>query len=101
MAIPPGPYRELVLKLAAKRRRSKIPQRVFDERLNIAGGLTGKWECGDRFPSPFLLCCWANELGCEITLRKIPTTKPEKEERADLQLSFAFDFPEKKRVRHR
>jgi len=67
-AIPGEPYRAIVAALIERRRALGLRQLELDDKIGCAGGLVGKWECGDRKASLVSLVMWAEALGCQIAL---------------------------------
>lgn len=67
-AIPSEPYRAIVAALIERRRALGLRQLELDDKIGCAGGLVGKWECGDRKASLVSLVMWAEALGCQIAL---------------------------------
>lgn len=61
-------YKEIIPQFVAAREKLGYTQATVDEILGVARGLVSKWEVGIRKPSGYLFCCWADALGCQITL---------------------------------
>jgi transcriptional regulator with XRE-family HTH domain len=66
--IPVEPYRVIVAALIERRQALGLRQLEVDDKIGCAGGLVGKWECGDRRASLVSLVMWAEALGCRIAL---------------------------------
>jgi transcriptional regulator with XRE-family HTH domain len=66
--IPGEPYRAIVQALIERRQALGLRQLEVDDKIGCAGGLVGKWECGDRRASLVSLVMWAEALGCRIAL---------------------------------
>ena len=62
--------KDVVRVLREERKRQKISQETLNHKLGVADFLVGKWEVGIRSPTAFNLYCWADALGCEITVTK-------------------------------
>jgi transcriptional regulator with XRE-family HTH domain len=67
-SIPGEPYRAIVQALIERRQALGLRQLEVDDKIGCAGGLVGKWECGDRRASLVSLVMWAEALGCRIAL---------------------------------
>lgn len=61
----------LISQLTERRHKLGLPQTLVDDRIGVAQGLVAKWETGNRKPTAFNLHCWAESLGCKITLEVI------------------------------
>ena len=62
-------FRTSVIQQLVDRRKSLgLPQTAVDDKINVASGLVAKWETGNRKPTAFNLCCWAEALGCKFRL---------------------------------
>jgi len=61
----------LISELTERRHKLGIPQTLVDDRIGVAQGLVAKWETGNRKPTAFNLHCWAESLGCKITLEVV------------------------------
>lgn len=59
---------DIILPLINQRKRHALSQSALDEILGTTRGQVGKWECGDRKPSAFLLSCWVDALKCRIVI---------------------------------
>lgn len=66
--IPGELYRAVVRALIERRQALGLRQLEVDDKIGCAGGLVGKWECGDRRASLVSLIMWAEALGCRIAL---------------------------------
>jgi len=60
----------LIKTLVKRREDLKISQEKLNEIIGVADNLVGKWECGMRLPSGFLLYCWTQALGLQIELKE-------------------------------
>jgi len=58
----------LIPQLIIRRKELGLTQKTLGEMLGVADDLVAKWETGARKPSGFLLFCWADALGCNLTL---------------------------------
>lgn len=61
----------LISQLTERRHKLGLPQTLVDDRIGVAQGLVAKWETGNRKPTAFNLHCWAESLGCRITLEVV------------------------------
>lgn len=59
-------YRDLILALAAERRRQGLSQWQLEQKLGVAEGHVAKWESGWRTPSPVFLIYWLDGLGLKL-----------------------------------
>lgn len=55
-------YVSLIDKFVERRRHMGLSQRDVDHRIGCADGLTSKWECGIRTPTPRSFAEWARAL---------------------------------------
>lgn len=64
-------FRDSLMKQFQERRYElNLTQPEVDDLIGVGTGLVAKWERGFRKPSFFNAYCWAEALGCEITVRK-------------------------------
>tara|TARA_B100000927_G_C16186873_1_gene357714 strand:- start:139 stop:366 length:228 start_codon:yes stop_codon:yes gene_type:complete len=61
----------LISQLTNRRHELGLPQTIVDHKIGVATGLVAKWETGNRKPTAFNLHCWAESLGCKITLEVV------------------------------
>tara|TARA_E500000305_G_scaffold33701_3_gene25662 strand:+ start:25415 stop:25660 length:246 start_codon:yes stop_codon:yes gene_type:complete len=60
----------LIAQLIERRKELSISQQDLGAKIGVADNLVGKWECGMRLPSGFLLYCWTEALNLRITLEE-------------------------------
>jgi transcriptional regulator with XRE-family HTH domain len=53
-----------------------LSQSEIEARLNVAEGLVAKWESGFRWPSAFLLGCYADSVGLQLWAGEPVSTGP-------------------------
>lgn len=58
----------VVAELASLRREKKMQAKEIAYRIGCATNTLQKMECGMKQPSMFMLVCWAEALGSDITL---------------------------------
>ena len=63
--------RGVVKQLRNRRIELRFTQEELNYRLGIADHLISKWENGIRSPTGFHLHCWADALGCELTIKVV------------------------------
>jgi transcriptional regulator with XRE-family HTH domain len=59
---------ELIKQFQQRRYHLGMTQLDVDLKIGVAPGLVAKWEIGNRKPTLFNAYCWAQALGCTITL---------------------------------
>ena len=58
-----------LIDLLIETRKSKnLTQDDINDLIGVADRLVSKWECGMRTPRVFHLYCWAEALGCKLTI---------------------------------
>tara|TARA_R110000824_G_scaffold120059_5_gene274665 strand:+ start:1965 stop:2210 length:246 start_codon:yes stop_codon:yes gene_type:complete len=62
--------KDLISQLIKRREQLNISQEKLNETIGVADNLVGKWECGMRLPSGFLLYCWSQALNLRIELKE-------------------------------
>lgn len=67
---PSEHWESVVGSLVSIRKEQGITQEVLADKIGCASSLVHKWECYKRFPSGFLLICWAEALGAQIQIRQ-------------------------------
>ncbi len=61
---------KLIEQFRKRRMLLGVAQTSVDDRIGVAAGLVAKWETGNRKPTSFNLHCWAEALGCKLTLEE-------------------------------
>jgi len=61
-------YEEMIQALVDRRNELGISQDALAEMIGCTNSLVHKWEQFKRVPSGFMLTCWLDALGAEITI---------------------------------
>lgn len=59
---------DLVRELINRRIQFAMTQEELNDHLGLSEGHLAKWETGRRTPTTFNLHCWADALGCRLTI---------------------------------
>ena len=65
----------IITQLKHRREEMGLSQQDVDDILDMASGLVGKWECGDRVPHAASISRWADALKCKIIVVPNDTSK--------------------------
>jgi ribosome-binding protein aMBF1 (putative translation factor) len=66
----PRNYELLVSELISARSERSLSQENLAHKIGCTASLIHKWETHKRIPSGFMLMCWLESLGYEITITK-------------------------------
>lgn len=61
-------YEEMIQALVDRRLELGISQDALAEKIGCTNSLVHKWEQFKRVPSGFMLTCWLDALGAELTI---------------------------------
>jgi DNA-binding transcriptional regulator YiaG len=67
-------YEGVIIALARRRRQLRKTQAEVDTLLGVTDGQVAKWESFARFPSSFMMFCWASALGVQFVVHNGDTT---------------------------